>query len=893
MARFRRRRSTRLVPLTVIAGGGARREEHGGKAFGLAQALHLGLPVPETWVLPATAFRDAVRNDLPPGHSPAELIRIIDRPAALERAAAARDHILNLELPTDVVQDLKALADEVGDNAPWGLAVRSSATCEDAAVTSMAGIAETILGIKTASELTRAVRQVWASAVSEDALAYLRSQKIKDVAIAVVLQRVMAAKAAGVLFTRDPLQTPSATGRPLRVEKDQPVDRRTRVVSVAFGLGAPVVNAAFRPDTLRFDEAGNVLEYLTAHKAERLSIGPDGPFLEEVPENLRDEPALGPSAIAELAEFARVLDAEGGGPYDLEFAVSKRGGVRILQLRPATGLGFPEGGDADTVWSRAVLGESLDGVPTPLTWSVLAPLSETNFRNAFSAFGSSVPKATCFVSRVHGRFFFNLSAFMQGAAHVPGLEPRTLLELAGAEGQDVLERQINVRRSKRSLARLPLTAARLLTEQMRLGEEAARFERSAEKFDRWLVEMDLGILPDDALKTTLKEVRGFIEQTGRLSLSCSAAALAAHLGLKTVLGRSMPVTAEHVAQAITAGVGELETASAGVALAHVVAIAHKDAATREVLLDHKKTGLSDLPDAPTKRAVGQFLEAYGDRGINESELMTPRWREDPSTLLDIIAAGLSGEPADPDRALSMARALADGHAHQIEEKLPYIERTLVRALVARYRRFTRLRGRMRVWLMRTLGMLRTVTLDVDRRLRRIDESLEPRAAFFLTFDELLDAIGRSRSDLASLVRLRKAGWMRDAARPDPPASFVGVPPFATLAPPGGAVLHGLPGSGGVVTGRAKLVGAGLAEARSVEPGDILVTRTIDVGAAPLFLVSAAVVTELGSPLSHAAIVARELGVPAVVAARGITRVLRDGERLRVDGDRGIVERLDA
>ncbi len=916
MARFRRRRSTRLVPLTVIASGGARREEHGGKAFGLAQALQLGLPVPETWVIPATAFREAVRSDLPPGHTPAELIRFADRPAALERAAAARDEILKLELPTDVLSDLAELADEVEGNSPWGLAVRSSATCEDAGLTSMAGIAETVLGARTAEELADAVRRVWASGVSGDALAYLRAHKVKDVAVAVVIQRVVAAKAAGVMFTRDPQKSPSATGAPLRVEVDKLDERRVRVVSATFGLGAPLVDGTSHPDTLRFDENGEVIEYLTANKAEKLVVGDDGISCEPVPENLREHPALGPAAIAELAEIARVLDADGGGAYDVEFAVGRRGGVRVLQLRPVTGLGYPDGGDASTVWSRAVLGESLEGVPTPLTWSVLAPLAEKNFRSAFYAFGSRVPKGARFVGRVHGRFYFNMSAFMQGAAQVPGVEPRTLLELAAGEGRTVLERQIEQSKSKRSLARLPFTVARLFTEQARLGDELARFERSGEKFARWLAEMDLGILPDDALTTTLREVRGFVEQTGRLSLRCSAAALAAHLGLKTVLARSTPVTAEHVAQAMTAGVGDLETATAGVALAHVVAIAHKDAEARAALLARVKlldgnapfgepalfgetapldqAALPDqLPDGPAKRAILQFLEAYGDRGINESELITPRWREDPSTLLSIVAAGLRGEPVDPDRALSMARALAEGRAHQVEERLPYIERALVRALVARYRRFTRLRARMRVWLMRTLGMLRTVALDVDRRLRRIDDALRPGAAFFLTFDEMVDAISRSRSDLAPLVRLRAAGWQRDSSRPDPPGSFVGAPPSVAFAPSGGAVLHGLPGSGGVVTGRARVLGSGLGRAATLEPGEVLVTRTIDVGASPLFLVAAGVVTELGSPLSHAAIVARELGVPAVVAAAGVTRLVRDGERLRVDGDRGIVERLDA
>ena len=138
--------------------------------------------------------------------------------------------------------------------------------------------------------------------------------------------------------------------------------------------------------------------------------------------------------------------------------------------------------------------------------------------------------------------------------------------------------------------------------------------------------------------------------------------------------------------------------------------------------------------------------------------------------------------------------------------------------------------------------------------------------------------------------MRRAQLARDRARPDPPVTFVGRPPSIMLAPARGVELKGLPASGGIVEGRARVLGE---RAEDLQPGEVLVAKTTDVGLSPLFLVAAGVVTELGGPLSHAALVAREYGVPAVVNVLGATAIIKTGDTVRVDGDRGIVVRLDA
>jgi pyruvate,water dikinase len=212
---------------------------------------------------------------------------------------------------------------------------------------------------------------------------------------------------------------------------------------------------------------------------------------------------------------------------------------------------------------------------------------------------------------------------------------------------------------------------------------------------------------------------------------------------------------------------------------------------------------------------------------------------------------------------------------------------------------------MRAWVTRVLGMLREAALDADRRLLRRDAELNdafralvakgsPQASvpsvFLLTIDEVVGALRSPRGDLAPLVRARRGELARDQARPDPPATFVGTPPPVVLPPSGGDLMMGLPASAGVVQGKARVV-LREDEMDTLLPGEVLVVHTTDVGWTPLFLVAAGVVTELGGPLSHAAIVAREYGVPSVVNVEGATRVIRTGDVVRVDGDRGQVERV--
>ncbi|MFO0552525.1 MAG: PEP/pyruvate-binding domain-containing protein [Polyangiaceae bacterium] len=882
------------------------RARFGGKAATLAELARRGLPVPEGWVIDAKSFHQLVDGRLPRNHDVASLLKTAGTTTGMDRAARARDRILADPLPDELRVVLAELWNKVQPHAPWGLSVRSSATCEDARGSSLAGLATSILGVRGVRPLEDAIRQVWASLYLPRTLLYLHRWGIKDVAMPVLFMPMVRAKAAGVLFTGPP---PGLAGARWSGAE--------RLVHATLGLGAPVVDGASFVDTYRLSTDGALLEQVIVEKSTELVVAPDGPESEgTVSLGVETEralsPALTPAHLAALADLAKQL-APSGEALDVEFAVDASNPaadrVVVLQARPVTGGLFPDGGEETTVWSRANVGEALPGAATPLTWSVARRFSDAGFRAAFSALGCHVPKGLTLVSNVYGRFYLNLSAFMEVAGQVPGLSPRALLEQSGGAPDGIiadLERAIERSSRQTFLLRAPFKLPSMLLRHVRLEREVTTWEAEAERKRRHLAELDLSLLPDDALAQTLTSASEMLTSAGELMLTTASASLAAHLALTMYLGRVLKRRdargdtelenrreAARIAQSLSGGIAELESANPGLALLRVANIARRDPDALEILELHEPRKLEDLPLGPTRAALLEFLSAFGDRAVREAELSTPRWSEDPSSLLSMLRASLRGPEVDPDAGPVRARALADREMARLEASLGAVAVAPLRVLVARAQLGTRLRERMRAWVTRALGMIRAVALDIDRRLRHIDPSLLPESVFFCTFEELVAALRTGRAEIAHIIRLRRAEYLRDAARPDPPATFVGRPPPVSLPPSAAPRLEGLAASPGVVEGPARVVGPGSDAATALCPGEILVARATDIGMSPLFLVAAGIVTELGGPLSHAAIVAREYNVPAVVNVDRATLSIRTGERLRVDGDRGIVERLDA
>jgi rifampicin phosphotransferase len=837
----------------------------GGKAARLVWLHARGFPVPESWILPSTAFRTCTRP-LPPGLEPRSLLRASSNRILFERCEKAHAATMRLTFPSDLERELRTLYRKLEGSSPWGLAVRSSATSEDGARISMAGLADSVIGVRSEAGLLDAVRTVWASIVSGRAIAYLARSGVRDVAMAVVIQRVIPATASGVLFTRSPV----------------PPYEEGCTVNACHGLSGPLVGGEIVPDVFQFDAHGVEQKRTIAHKDKRLALGEHGTLRAE-PNPTPDVPALADATLVEIRALATSLVTITQEPWDVEFVVED-GKVWLVQGRPITAAGYPEGGDAGTVWSNANVGEALTGPMSPLTWSVATEFSERGFRHAFRALGCTVPKRARLVASVHGRPYLNLTRFFDIASQVPWVDARIVAELGGSSPE--LAKLLPAKPQSHSMfyARAPWTITRLVKQEAQLAERIRTFTEIAKIAYASHRAMDLAILPDEGLARVFAKLRRFLDQTGTLMLTCASSSLGAHLVLRKVLARAAPRSADLYAQALTRGAGNLESHRPALELHGMGKLARTDTVGRDALL--AKTPWEVFPDSPTKRALQEFLELHGDRGFREAELAAKRWREDPSALLLALRSNLAGS--------GEARVRDALTAEQVLQTLGAATRLLIKPIAKRAQQATQRREVMRAWVTRVLGMLRDVALEANKRvLELMPETATLRGGvepvFLFTEEELLLTLKNARTDLVPILRERHAQYLRDMQAAEPPLTFVGAPPgTADTFIQGARSLSGFGAGSGVGVGTVRVLST---PSDRFEPGEILVARATDIGWTPLFPLAAGIVTELGGTLSHAAIVAREYGVPTVVGVAHATKALVTGMRVRVHGNSGNIEIL--
>lgn len=857
---------------------------YGGKAKGLAALARGGFPVPRAYALPVDAFVRYCASVLPADARPDRLLRqpqpSDDRLA--DYARKVREGALEEELAEELRETYRFL---IRDGA-GSVAVRSSSTGEDGSEQSAAGLHATVLHVGSEDAVLDAVRECWASFFTPAVQSYLRKVGTTDASVGVVIQAMVPAEVAGVLFTVNPL-----TG-----------DAGEVVIDAAFGLGSAVVDGAVSPDTYRMDKASGLpRDRIIGGKSIRRVVGEGAVREEAVPADQRAELALDETRLEALLRLALQVEKTFGGPRDVEWAfVGDQ--LFVLQSRPVTATLQPstkrwqkkkDVDRASLVWSNVNVGEALPGVATPLTWSILSRFSELGFRRAFGSLGCTAPKDAELVGNFRGRIYLNMTEFMGILTQVPGLRPRMLLALGGGGEVERLEEDVEPRSSMAFLRRLPLTMTRFARENLSLTERLEDFEQLFELERARLGQVDPRILPAPALAKMLEDVERLLDQSGAIMLTVYGNLLASAVLLTTGLRLVARERAEALQRDLLTGIADLDSAAPGISLWHIAEAAREEPTAQEAILsgDPSTLAIDDLPEGRTRRSLERFLKAYGHRGTREAEIMAPRWREDPTLLFATLQAHLRREggprPIDLERSQRAQRERANA---ELDKRVPAPFRPPFRHLLTQVQRFMRLRERLRGYVTEVLGFYRIVAVDASRRIALREPEAGPDAAFYLTEAELHSAL-RAELSVATRVRQRRRQHERDLSLPDPPDTFVGYPPPVPEPVATSGAMRGLGASSGRAVGLARILEAP-ADAADFQAGEILVCGSADVGWAPLFLVAGGVVTDLGGPLSHASIVLREYGVPAVVNIKTGTRRIRTGDRILVDADRGEVRILE-
>ncbi len=862
-----------------LDGSGARIAEVGGKAAGLDRLVSHGFPVPSAIAITVAGYRAFVEHA---GlHDALLLLAESDLPTAdmIESESERVDAMfLTAQLEPAIESEILVAVRQLLAKGP--IAVRSSATAEDLVSASFAGQYRTILEVEDEESALESIRLCWSSLWGPSVRAYRRREQIPedDLAMAVALQVMVPARHAGVVFTRDPLGDPEAA----RVE-------------MVEGLGEALVSGQVTPDDYRVDR--ETLSVRGAHSGES------------------------PGFMEDLMRLSLRVERRFGAPQDIEWA---HDGSRllVLQTRPITiqGVrridddGFDTPPEPDHTYTPYGLAEMLPGVLPPLLWSINAPMLDNAFRTLFADLEIPTPSVDgsyLAVGRFRGRAALNLTVLKEAAASMPG---GSAAEVERQYLGRVVTEGIADGPAQKAGLRQAIAGLKALRIRKRVEDEVALFADAVEFV--LAIGVDLARLPVQRLLAYRARIRSLAWRGYEAEVAASAGAAAAYRGLEMALERwAGKEEAALWAQKLTAGPSPDQQAGTNCAgeLWELYVADVQNQPPCDVLLE-----------GPVE-TTEERLESLGEDGIRFVDAVhrTMRhfgsmalygdvaWDEDPTMVWQCIASmgrcDVEGHDIDPGPRLAatrLSREEAFGHlVSQLKSSWKWrltrivtgqivdMRRRMLRKLAGDATEFLSLRERAKSALLILGGEERRLITEAGRRLVSSGLIASADDVLMVSDQELGDMLLGDEPISPEEIRRRREAF-EQAVQGDPlPQTFQGHPGTHEYTPIEGDRLEGWAASPGVARGRVRVL-SNLAEGAKLEPGDVLVARSTDPSWTPLFLIAGAIVLEEGGPLSHAAIVAREFGLPAVLNVTGATEALDEGAEVEVDGTAGVVTRVE-
>jgi pyruvate,water dikinase len=792
-----------------------------------------------------------------------------DREATGALSAEIRQAVQGIAIPEALAASITGSVARLGEHAAY--AVRSSATAEDLPTASFAGQHDTYLNVIGTGAVLQHVSRCWASLFTERAVTYRLRNGVdhRSVHMAVVVQRLAPSRAAGILFTADPVTS----------------NRKIVSVEATVGLGESLVSGRVNPDVYTVRD-GEIVVRTIADKQFTIHPLPAGGTQEVATEpELREQPALTDGQVVRLAQLGRRIEEHFGAPQDIEWCLVDDS-FQIVQSRPITTLfPIPEPSDRENhVYVSVGHAQMMTDAMKPLglsMWQLTAPrpmyvaggrlfvdvasdlASPSTRARLLETFGKSDPLIGDALETILRRDDFIATSRDESQGSAPGGGTPAPIETDPAIVTGLIER------SEASLARLKSEI------QGRSGTDLLDF-----------------ILAD------IQELRRILSDPQSYQVFMSAMEATSWLNgqLQEWLGE------KNIADILTQSVPHNITSEMGLALLDVADVIRPHAEVVAFLERVDDEGfLEALPalagGQECRDAIQAFLDRYGMRCTGEIDITRPRWSERPTALVPTILSDINTfEPGAGERRFEQGRQEAWAKEQEVLGRLRDLPGGELMAEEAkrkidRVRTFIGYREYPKYGMVSRYFVYKQALLEEAERLVRTKVLREREDIFFLTFQEIDEVVRTNQVD-SQRIRQRK-----DAFR-----SFQALTPPRVLTSDGEVVagayrrddvpvgaLVGLPVSAGVVEGRARVI-LDMADA-DLAPGDILVTAYTDPSWTPVFVIVAGLVTEVGGLMTHGSVIAREYGLPAVVGVEQATRLIPDGQRIRVDGSGGYIEIL--
>jgi phosphoenolpyruvate synthase/pyruvate phosphate dikinase len=824
----------------------------GGKGAHLGELARIeGIQVPAGYCVTTDAFQ-RIMAEAPSIDDQLDRLSSLkpdDREGIGALSAEIRRILEGIPIPDDLATAITGPLARLGEQAAY--AVRSSATAEDLPTASFAGQQDTYLNVVGSAAILEHVSRCWASLFTERAVTYRLRNGFdhRKVRMAVVVQQMVSPQASGILFTADPVTS----------------NRTVASVEACFGLGEALVSGLVNADVYKVRSGEIVAKTVVT----------------------QEQPVLTDAQIVRLEELGRRIEAHFGSPQDIEWCLDDDG-FHIVQSRPITTL-FPIPAREDQenhVYVSTGHGQMMTDAMKPLGLSFFLMITPAPMHEA------------------GGRLFVDVTRSLATPGSRAGL-----LELMGRGDPLIRDALETVLERGDFIPSLPddgpggpsgggAPATTPIETDPAIVAELIRHNQASVATLRRDIRTKSGPALLDFILEDLQELKRilFDPRSHQVFMSAMEATWWLNDQLQEWLGE------KNAADILTQSVPDNVTSEMGLALLDVADVIRPHPEVVAFLQHVEDDGFVDelvkLPGGREARdAIRSFLDRYGMRCAGEIDITRPRWSERPTTLVPVILGNVKNfEAGAGKRRFEEGRQEAEKKEQELLERLralPDGDRKAeeVKGKIERVRTFIGYREYPKYGLVSRTFVYKQALLEEAERLVRAQVLREREDIFYLTFGELHDVVRTNRAD-DRLIRQRK-----DAFR-----SYEALTPPRVLTSDGECVagayrrddvpagaLVGLAVSAGTVEGRARVI-LDMAEA-DLEPGDILVTAFTDPSWTPLFIAINGLVTEVGGLMTHGAVIAREYGLPAVVGVENATRLIQDGQRIRVHGTDGYVEVL--
>jgi pyruvate,water dikinase len=857
----------------------------GGKGANLGELSKIeGLWVPEGFCVTTDAFRRIIEE------SPSmdglldalSLLQVEDRGEIAEISREIRNLIEGTAIPEDIAEDISHSLSKMGGED--GYAVRSSATAEDLPTASFAGQQDTYLNVMGRQEILKHISMCWASLFTERAVTY-RIQNGFDhrkVLLSVVVQKMVFPQVSGILFTADPSTS----------------NRKMLSIDASFGLGEALVSGLVNADSYKVREGRIVSKRMSAKKVAMKALKDGGTVQQEIEPELQDRQALTDGHILQLEQLGRKIEAHFGSPQDIEWCLAGAD-FYILQSRPVTTLfPIPESKDEENhVYVSVGHQQMMTDAMKPLGISFWLMTSRAPMRHA------------------GGRLFVDVTPMMASP-----VSAKMVIDNLGKSDPLIKDALMTLVERRDFLAISPeeLEAA----ESGQRGQEATflgiheetqndpnivtnlirHHQDSLETLKRGIQDKS-GMELFDFIHEDLQELKKVLMEPQSMGVIMAAMNASFWINEKMEAWLGEKNVADRLSQSVSNNI----TSEMGMALMDVAdairpypdVVDYLQRVKADSAMDGRfLEGLVSLEGGQeTTDAIMDYLDRFGMRCAGEIDLTRTRWRENPAILVPMILSNIRNfEPGEGKRRFEQGRLDATNKAQELIERLKRLpdgeqEAEETKQKISVIRNFTGYREYPKYTMISRYFVYKQALLKEAERLVKAGVIREKEDIYYLTFEELREAVRTSTLDEEVISRRKEEHKRHERLTPPRVLTSDGeiiTGKYKRENLPAEALV-GLPVSSGVIEGRARVI-LDMAEA-DLESGDILVTSFTDPSWTPLFVSIKGLVTEVGGLMTHGAVIAREYGLPAVVGVEDATHLIRDGQRIRVNGTEGYVQIL--